>query len=368
MSGGISMLEIAATVILLLLVGFSVRRTRLLDSWSARIDRRLGVSISPRSIKIALVSILVISYVSSGLFVIKAGERGAVKQFGRVTSAYLPPGIHYAPPIPFGSYDIESVKEIKRVEIGYRSDQPRASSISLNDNDPFSEEAWMLAGDENIIDVKCVAHYQVVDSYEAFMDYMYGVKDREALLRGAAEWALRTSVGGRAIDSLLTVDRGVVESAMHVDMQRRLDACQAGVHVVSVTLHSIHAPPPVHWAFRDVASAAEDQKQKENIAQQYWEKTTLEARGEAARLVAVAEGKASEHVDGAKGKAYSFKAQSEMYRQAPTLMKTRLYLELMDRVLPGMNKYVDLMPRKTKGPDVWLRMGPKKKQAPLGKD
>jgi membrane protease subunit HflK len=150
-------------------------------------------------------------------------------------------------------------------------------------------------------------------------------------------------------------------------MQNRLDACRAGVQVSDVNLQSIHAPQPVHWAFRDVASAAEDQKQKENIAQQYWEKTTLEAQGEAAESIALAEGKSLEHVSAAKGKAYAFEAQNEAYRDATELMRTRLYLELMDMVLPGMRKYVDLMPRKTKGPDVWLRMGPEKKEKPLSR-
>jgi len=368
MGGGASVLEIAATVLLLVLVGFSIRRTRLLDRWSAGIHRRLGVIVSPGAIRIAFVAIVAIGYVSSGFFVVGAGERGAVKRFGRVISTYLPPGLHYAPPVPFGGYDVESMRKVRRVEIGYRSDQLRPSSISLNESDPFSEEAWMLGGDENIIDVKCVAHYRIIDSREAFMNYMYGVNDRESLLRGAAEWALRSSVGSRAIDSLLTVDREAVESEAHEEMQRRLDASGAGVEVVGVNIHSIHAPPPVHWAFRDVASAAEDQKQKENIAQQYWEKRTLEARGEASGMIAEAKGKALEHVEIAEGNAHAFEAQSEIYRNEPELMRTRLYLELMDRVLPGMNKYVDLMPRGTKGPDVWLRMGPKKDGAPLGKD
>ncbi|MEJ2720775.1 MAG: protease modulator HflK, partial [bacterium] len=345
---------------------FSVRRTRLLERWTRALNRRFKLAIKSKTLKLAIVFLFAAAYFFSGFFVVGPGERGAIKTFGRVTAAYLQPGLHYHWPVPFGGSDVESVRDIRRLEVGFRSTPPAPAQSSLAARDTLTSATWMLAGDENIVDVRCVVHYQIIDTREAFLDYLYGVKDKTELVEGAAEWALRTSVAGRSIDSLLTVQRGAVETSIRDELlQPRLDACRAGVRIVDVTLQSVHAPPPVHWAFRDVASAAEDQKQKENLAQEYREKTTLEAEGEAARSLAVARGKAVEHIDVAKGAAHAFEAQSAAWREGPHVMEIRLYLEWLDKVLPGMTKYVDLMPRRGGASEVWLKMGPEGKPEPV---
>jgi HflK protein len=366
LDGGASNLEIASTILIVLLAVVSLRRTNLLERWTTALNRRRKRTIKSKTITLTIVFFLLLSYLMSGFFVIEAGERGAVKTFGRITAAYLPPGLHYHWPVPFGGSDVESVREIRRIEVGFRSEPPTPAAFSLPATaDLLESSTWMLAGDENIVDVRCVVHYQIIDTRETFLNYLYGVKDKTELVESTAEWALRTSVASRSIDSLLTVDRDAVEKTMRDSLlQPRLNACGAGVRVVDVTLQSVHAPPPVHWAFRDVASAAEDQKQKENIAQEYWEKTTLEAEGEAARSMAVAVGKASEHINVAKGAAYAFEVQSTAYLEGPDIMEIRLYLEWLDKILPGMNKYVDLMPRRGGRSEVWLRMGPDSQPAP----
>jgi len=367
MNGSASVLEIASTALILLLAVVSARRTNIIERWTTAINKRLHLSIGSKRFKMAVVFFILLSYLLSGLFTIEAGERGAVRTFGRVTAAYLKPGLHYHLPVPFGDADVESVREIRRLEIGFTS-EPSTSAFTLVDGttDELDSSTWMLAGDENIVDIRCIVHYQIIDTKEAFLDYLYGIKDKTELVGGAAEWALRTAVASRSIDSLLTVERDAVEKTMRDDLlQPRLDACRAGVRVVDIALQSVHAPPPVHWAFRDVASAAEDQKQKENLAQEYWEKTTLEAEGEAAQSLALAMGKAFEHIGQARGSAHAFEVQSAAYLEGPEVMEIRLYLEWLDKILTGMNKYVDLMPRKGGASEVWLRMGPESEPVPI---
>jgi regulator of protease activity HflC (stomatin/prohibitin superfamily) len=163
------------------------------------------------------------------------------------------------------------------------------------------------------------------------------------------------------------VDRGEVEYEIQtVFLQSRLDACESGIRIVDVNLESVHAPAPVHWAFRDVASAVEDERQKANLALEYWERTTLGAEGEAAGILSLAAGQAMERVQTAKGDGHAFTALREMYTQAPELTEIRLYLEQMDKCLPGMHKYVDLMPHSRNDRDVWLRMGPGSKKGTGG--
>ena len=364
---GASGFQIAGTILLLVLIGLSFRRTRILNTWAASISRKLHISFSPRTVYISVLAILMGSYLVSGCFVVNPGERASVKRFGRITNGFLGPGLHYRLPVPFGSVDIESVTFLRTIEIGFRTDQTEYTPLLGEDEGPYVSEAWMLAGDENIIDIRFSVQYQIIDTEKTFLEFIYGVKDKELLVRNAAEWALRKSVSTRGIDALLTVDRDKVEHEIQTGfLQNRLNACAAGIRVVDVNLESVHAPAPVHWAFRDVASAVEDQKQKENIAREYWEKTTLGAEGKAAGVLALAKGEAIERVQIAKGDGHAFDVLREVYVQSPELTEIRLYLEWMDKFLPGMNKYVDLMPPTGSGHDVWLRMRPESKKGTGG--
>ena len=61
-------------------------------------------------------------------------------------------------------------------------------------------------------------------------------------------------------------------------------------------------------------------------------------------------------VDLHKGTATVFNTQREIYRQAPRLTRSRLYLEKLDEVLPNLTKYIDLTAPDGPGPELWLRL------------
>jgi membrane protease subunit HflK len=196
---------------------------------------------------------------------------------------------------------------------------------------------------------------------------LYQVRDPEGLVRATARWALQEAVGSQSIDSLLTVGRGGIEGQVRTElMQPALDACASGLRVVDVRLASVHAPTPVHWAFRDVAGAAEDAAQYVNMAHEYAERVVREAMGDSARGVALAHGQAVERVARASGEASSFELLNAEQRRAPALTKSRLRLEQLEKVLPRLRLYVDLTDGRGQGPDVWLRRGQGFEALPFG--
>lgn len=377
-----SLLGVAATAVILTLTFFSFRRTRAAERVAAWVERRLRIRLRARFLLAAAGAAAVILYLLSGIFVVQPGERAAVTTFGRVTSSNLGPGLHAHWPPPFGGHDRISVAEIRRVEIGFRSDLIQsagpggtaaaapffgAGAFETSRSRPeITAESWMLSGDENIVDLACVIHYRVRDTREAVLQHLYGVEDPSALVRAAGEWSVREVVAGVAIDSLLTVARGWVESAvMERYLQPALDACGSGLQVISVRLNSAHAPYPVHWSFRDVASAAEDAQQSVNRAREYRELLVRQARAESTRSVHLAIGSAATHRGLATGEAAAFASQSEVYKADPYLMRSRLHLERLDSVLPGRRKYVDLTGEGGGGMDIWLRRGPGYGSAPF---
>ncbi len=374
------------TVAFLGLAMWSLGRRRVDRRFLAWLERGLGLRLRSRTLAWIIAAIVVLVWLWSGFFSVKAGERAAVTRFGAIAEANLGPGLHYHWPAPLGRAHRAAVGGIRRVEIGFRSGPaktaapfiatsgartlPAAPALKPGPQDEGAvrpgqpavhgspTESWMLTGDENIVDVQAVAQYQVQDSPDAVRAYLFGVEDPDRLVRAAAAGALQEAVGGRGIEGLLTDDRSGVERQVRDDlMQPALDAWGSGIRVVDFRLVSVHAPTPVHWAFRDVAGAAEDAMNYVNQAREYAERTVREAQGDSARGVLLARGQAVERVQKAEGEASAFSDQSGEYRKSPGLTRSRLYLEKLDAVLPGMNLYLDLTGSRGQGPSIWIKRG-----------
>ena len=139
----------------------------------------------------------------------------------------------------------------------------------------------MLSGSEDIVDVKWVVQYQVPDTARGVLDWLYGAGNAEQLVRNAAEAAIRAAVGCRSIDSVLTTARPELEAAVATGPvaagARPLRG--PGSAWLRVSLVDVHAPPDVHQAFRDVASAAEEKMETINTAAEYQERVVRQAGG-----------------------------------------------------------------------------------------
>jgi membrane protease subunit HflK len=96
----------------------------------------------------------------------------------------------------------------------------------------------------------------------------------------------------------------------------------------------------VDFAFKDVQSAKEDKDRLINEAKGYSNSVIPEARGKAAQIIAAAEAYREEVINKAQGDAHRFLAQYKEYKKAPSVTKTRIYLETMEEIYPSMNKVI----------------------------
>jgi len=354
-------LKIGGAIVLVALSYLSFRRMRTLDRLMESAARRTGLPLSTGLLKVTALVCGAVVYLASGFFAVAPGERGMEMCFGRVVRSNLSPGLHYRWPYPIGRQDVESVVEVKRIELGFRLGVDTSGVAARAAAERMRQgESWMLTGNEDIVDITWVVQYHVLES--GLRDYVYGLGDPEQLVRCAAETAIRTAVGRRNIDTLLTTERHTVEKTVKEDLlQPALDRCSAGVRVLDVNLLDVHAPPNVHRAFRDVHSAAEEKMETINIAQEYEERTVCRARGEAASRILEAAGRAVDMVQRAKGDGGAFVDQWEAYRVKPAVTRLRLYLEAVDAVLLDLRKYIQAPSGSGEGLDLWLI----KAQAPV---
>lgn len=258
---------------------------------------------------------LVIVYLLSGLYVVQPGEIGVVRRFGQVIAPDVGPGLHYRLPWPIDRVDLVETASIRRAE-------PTAS--------------LMLTGDQNLISVRFSLHYIVTDAAA----FLLNVDDPARLVMQAGESAMRQVVAQESVDSLLTVDKAEIEERVNALAQSTLDAYNAGLQVVGIQLLESNPPTEVADAFRDVASAREDQNTFINEAQAYANEIIPVARGDAATTIQNANAYSSEKIGRANGDAALFTSQQAAYAESPDITRLRMYLVAMESVLPGVRKFI----------------------------
>lgn len=274
-----------------------------------------------------LLIIVVVLYLASGFYVVRPGEKGIVLLFGKVRSI-TGPGLRYRLPSPMMDAITVDVANVRRAEIGFRSDVGRSRRVPA--------ESLMLTGDENIVDVQLFVQYVVKDPVK----FLYGSDNPEMALKASAEVALRGVVGESTIDYTMTSGRMDIQKKVEEYLQRLLDAYNTGLQVTQARLLVVDPPAQVQEAFHDVVRAWEDRERLIKEAEGFREDVVPKARGMAQQEIRQAEAYKAQRVIRAKGDASRFVQMREAYAKAPEVTRTRLYLESVERFLPGTRKYI----------------------------
>jgi membrane protease subunit HflK len=269
-----------------------------------------------------LLGVFILVWLASGLFTVEPYERGLVKLFGKY-SRQVEQGLRYHWPWPFESVVMVNYTQTRQFDVG------AGGTRGL-------EEATMLTGDENIVNVQFMVLYKVDDP----VSYAYNVFDPEKAIRDAAISAMREVIGRNSIDGALTENRAHIQEDTKETLQAMMRKYGTGLTVDNVELQDVHVPTDVIQAFKDVTSAREDSERSVNEATGYRNKQLPEAEARAYSMVAQARAYKAERVNRAHGEAARFLKLLGEYRKAPLVTRERLLLEAMDSVLGSVDKYV----------------------------
>ncbi len=267
----------------------------------------------------------------TGFFIVEPPEQAVIKRFG-VYSRIVDPGPHLALPIPFETVITENVKEVRRLEIGFRTIEQGPPARYRR----VSKEAVMLTGDENIVDIWFVVQYRIIN----LPDYIFNITDKRDTVRAASESAMREVIGRTTVDDAITTGKGLIETSTAQLLQKTLDDYSAGVQIANVKLQDVHPPDPVKDAFKDVASAKEDREKMINEAHGYRNNLIPKARGEAVQMINASKAYADKVVLVAAGKAKRFNSIYAEYKLAKEITKARIRIETMEEILPHVNKVI----------------------------
>ncbi len=269
--------------------------------------------------------------VQGSYYTVQTVERGVVLRFGKYVKTAMP-GLNFK--IPLADQVVKvNVDTIRKEEFGFRTRIP--GQRTQFEKRGFEEESLMLTSDRNVIDVEWIVQYKVADP----IFFSFRVRDVPQAVRDISEMTMRRIVGNMDFDYVLS-NRDVLAATSKNELQDALNRYEAGVDIVTVQLQDVNPPDAVKPAFNEVNEADQDMKRLVNEAEEAYNREVPKARGDAKKMLEEAHGYAIERVNEAKGNTVRFLAVLKEYKAAKDVTRRRLYLETMQRVLPGMSEII----------------------------
>jgi membrane protease subunit HflK len=281
-------------------------------------------------IAVAIVAVVVI-WLASGFYRVLPDEVGIVLRFGAYNRT-TQPGLNYHLPSPIETALTPSVTRVNRIEIGYRSGEAETGAAAGQ----VPEEALMLTGDENIVDINFTVFWVIKDA----KDYLFNIRDPELTVKSAAESAMREIVGETPIAQALAEGRAKIEADTRSLLQTILESYGAGIAVTQLQLQRVDPPAEVIDSFRDVQAALADQARLRNEAETYRNSIVPAARGDAVQVEQQAEAYRLATVARAQGDAARFLSVYRAFKTSQDVTLQRLYLETIEEVLKNSNKVI----------------------------
>jgi len=274
-----------------------------------------------------VIGLLALIFLSTSFYTVDPEEAALVLRFGKYVRT-ADPGLHFK--IPFGVEDALKVpiqRQLK-AEFGFRTLSAGVKSQFTTRG--FGGESNMLTGDLNAAVVEWVIQYRIIDPY----------KNVDETLRDMSEAVMRSVVGDRLVNEVLTVGRAEVAMETSDRLQELCGQYETGIKVEQVVLRNVVPPDPVKPSFNEVNQAQQEKARLINVAQSEYNQVIPRAQGEALQTIQEAEGYALDRVNRAQGDAARFDALYAEYRKAPDVTRRRIYLETMNRVLPKVERKI----------------------------
>ncbi len=288
---------------------------------------------------------ILLGWAAQGIFKVAPGESAVILRLGAHHRTRIEEGYWAHLPPPLESHVLVDTGQMRTESFGENPTHSTPGEPSDLEEKQVAEgitrEAIQTA-DHNVVNVTYQLQYKIADAYA----WAFSMADPAAVLHDAMEASMRSVIGKRSIDAVLSQNRGQIEQEAARILSDRLTAYSAAVgqgaafEVERVNLEKPQAPEEVRDAFADVVSAGQDEKRAVLGATGDAAEILERARSEAAEIREQAEAYRDARIVEAKGEAVRFEALLVEYQAAPEVTRRRLYLETMEAILPGMDKVI----------------------------
>ncbi len=291
-----------------------------------------GGGASAKNIRWVALALIIAALALSSFYTVNPEQVGVVQRFGRYI-AKTPPGLHFKIPFVDTVTKVPVQRQLKQ-EFGFRTVSAGVQSQFTSEG--YQDESTMLTGDLNVASVEWVVQYRIEDPYK----YLFRVRNVDDTLRDMSEAVMRSVVGDRTVNEVLTVGRADVADRAKVKLQALCNEYETGLRIDQVVLQDVNPPEPVKPSFNEVNEAQQEREKLINQAQAQYNKVIPKAEGDAKKTVEEAKGYAINRVNRAEGDATLFDDLFAEFKKAPEVTRKRLYLETLNEILPEVGRKV----------------------------
>jgi modulator of FtsH protease HflK len=286
-------------------------------SWQRKLESLLrpgGKGGEGGSLLLVIGAVVAALWLASGLFQVKAAERGVVLRFGKLADVRNA-GWGWRWPWP-----IETVYKVNVANVNSTDYKPR-----------------VLTSDVNLVDLHISVQYQNTDPIKV----LFRVREPDATLGEVSEAAIREVVGRSKLDDVLVGStRPQITQRTKELIQRTLDYYNTGITVTTVNLIDVQVPDQVIPSQRDANKALADKERYIKEAEAQANNIVPIAKGAAARMQQDAQAYKAQVTAIAEGQAMRFSELLQAYEQAPEVTRKRLYMDTIESLLARAHKVV----------------------------
>jgi len=280
---------------------------------------------------ILVVVVLIVIGAYTSMYEVDTEETGVVLRFGEF-SGFAEPGLHFKLPLGIDRVYLVQTGRVLKEEFGFRTVKPDVRSTFTKRG--LEEESLTLTGDLNVSDVEWIVQFQIADPFK----FIFRIKDPVDTIRDISEAMVRKAIGNANVTEVLTTERAQLADEIQRDLQATLNQYDIGVRIVTVKFQDVTPPDPVKAAYNEVNEAEQQRESLIFQAREQFNREVPRARGEAKKVLQEAEGYAVERVNRAQGETNRFLALLTEYRKAPSVTRSRIYLETLEEVLPRLEE------------------------------
>ncbi len=290
---------------------------------------------APGAVMLGAGIVFVLILATTTFYTVQAEYQGIVLRFGKYIKT-VEPGLRFKLPLGIDDVMLVPVRRQLKHEFGFGtpgSSNPFQYSTSQAEQD---SERGMVTGDLNAATVEWIIQFRIRDP----QNYLFQVREPESSLRNISESVMRSVVGDRTVDEVITIGRQEIESVALEKTQILCDLYQLGLVIDQVQLKDVNPPKPVQPSFNEVNQAQQERERMINVANGEYNKVIPMARGLADQRIQEAEGYALKRVNEAQGEIARFNSILEEYEKAPLVTRQRLYLETLAAVIPSLGQKI----------------------------
>ncbi|NMA08346.1 MAG: FtsH protease activity modulator HflK [Clostridiales bacterium] len=267
----------------------------------------------------------------TSIYTVDNKETAVVTTFGRVTDT-TGAGMHFK--LPFGIQRVYLVEEnvYQKIELGYRSD---ASGETF---EVVDEEAKMITGDYNIVNVDFFVEYKISDPVK----YLFASQQPELVLKNLVQSQVRNVIGSATVDSVLTTGKAEIQIRVKELIAAELEEYDIGLMLTDVKIQDAEPPTEeVIEAFKNVETAKQGAETAINEAKAYENAQLPQAQAEADKLLQNAEYIKQKRINEAVEQVALFEAMFSEYTLNPEITRTRMYYEAIRAAFPDTKIYIN---------------------------